>query len=156
MDAVGGLAYSRGMNFLDGLGGTFIISARPGELAAWYSRCFGFKFERFGASHHQTFWALDPENPSRRVDTHFAIMASKIPRPERPRTEEPKDMYGDQPFMLNLRIRDMDGLLAHLENLGVTIIKHEDEAYGRFAWVRDPDGHRVELYQPLAQHPSED
>ena len=141
------------MDFLDGLGGTFIISAQPQQLAEWYSRCFGFKFEQFGASHHQTFWAQDLNDPSRKVDTHFAIMAAKIPVPKRDRSEEPKDMYGDQPFMLNLRIRDLDGLIAHLESQGVTIIKREDEPYGRFAWVRDPDGHRVELYQPLAPPP---
>lgn len=63
---------------------------------------------------------------------------------------EPSDMYGDQPFMVNLRIRDLDGLVAHLEREGVTIIKREDESYGRFAWVRDPDGRRIELCQPLA------
>ena len=137
------------MDFLDGLGGTFIISDKPEALAQWYAQCFGFKFERFGSSHHQTFWALDPENPSRKVDTHFAIMAAKIPVPERPRTEEPDDMYGDQSYMLNLRIRDMDGLIKHLQTQGVRIIKREDEPYGRFAWVRDPDGHRIELYQPL-------
>ncbi|MEL7369037.1 MAG: VOC family protein [Myxococcota bacterium] len=142
------------MDFLDGLGGTFIISPDPASLAAWYSRCFGFKFEQFGSSHHQTFWTLDPAEPSRRVDTHFAIMAAKVPVPSFEQKEEPSDMYGDQPFMLNLRIRDMDGLLTHLEQLEVPIIKKEDESYGRFAWVRDPDGHRIELYQPLSPPPT--
>ena len=142
------------MDFLDGLGGTFIISSQPDELANWYSRCFGFKFEQFGSSHHQTFWALDPREPTRRVDTHFAIMAAKIPLPRREVSEEPSDMYGDQPFMLNLRIRDLDALIAHLTKEGVSVIKREDEPYGRFAWVRDPDGHRIELYQPLSPPPS--
>lgn len=141
------------MDFLDGLGGTFIVSPASKALAEWYTRCFGFKFEQLGASHYQIFWSVDANDPKRKLDTHFAIMAAKVPMPRRERTEEPSDMYGDQPYMLNLRIRDMDGLIAHLEGLGVKIIKREDESYGRFAWVRDPDGNRIELYQPVAPPP---
>ena len=43
--------------------------------------------------------------------------------------------------------------MAHLEARGVPVIKREDEPYGRFAWVRDADGHRVELYEPLPEEP---
>jgi predicted enzyme related to lactoylglutathione lyase len=58
-------------------------------------------------------------------------------------------MYGDQPFMVNLRVRDIDAVLEHLAAKGVRQIKREEYDYGRFAWIRDLDGNRIELYQPL-------
>jgi len=63
--------------------------------------------------------------------------------------EEPQTMYGDQPWMLNLRTENLERLLAHLESKGVTVLRRDDEGYGRFAWVRDPEGNRIELYQPV-------
>ena len=57
-------------------------------------------------------------------------------------------MYGDQPYMLNFRTDDLKSLLKHLEGKGVRILRQEDTDYGRFAWIRDLDGNRVELYQP--------
>ena len=51
---------------------------------------------------------------------------------------------------MNLRVDDMDELLKKLEAAGVRIDpKREDHAYGRFAWIWDPEGNRVELWQPV-------
>ena len=59
--------------------------------------------------------------------------------------------HGEQAVMINYRVDDLDELLASLEARGVWIDpKREDHVYGRFAWIRDCDGHRVELWQPLA------
>ena len=61
------------------------------------------------------------------------------------------DYFGNdnQQFMLNLRVSDMDGLLKKLEADGVRIDpKRMDEDYGRFAWVFDPDGNKIELWEP--------
>ena len=53
--------------------------------------------------------------------------------------------------MLNLRVQDLDGLLKKLEASGVRIDpKRQDEDYGRFAWVYDPEGNKVELWEPKA------
>jgi predicted enzyme related to lactoylglutathione lyase len=53
-------------------------------------------------------------------------------------------------FMVNFRVDDMDGLLAKLESEGVRIDpKRDDASYGRFAWIYDPDGNKIELWQPL-------
>jgi predicted enzyme related to lactoylglutathione lyase len=51
--------------------------------------------------------------------------------------------------MVNLRVRDIDAVLEHLAARGVRPIKREEYDYGRFAWIRDLDGNRIELYQPL-------
>ena len=58
---------------------------------------------------------------------------------------------GGQAFMVNFRVHDLDGLLARLAADGVKIDpRREDYPYGRFAWIVDPDGNRVELWEPPA------
>jgi predicted enzyme related to lactoylglutathione lyase len=53
--------------------------------------------------------------------------------------------------MVNFRVDDLDGLLAQLEAAGVRIDSNrEDYGYGRFGWIWDPEGNRVELWEPLA------
>ena len=138
-------------DMITGLGGAFVYSERPEELARWYGDRFGLRFEGgadFGAW-YQVFWALDPENTDRRLDTTFSIMKAKTRLPRAAANSNPKDMYGDQHFMVNLRVSDLDGLIQRLEKEGEQILARQDEDYGLFAWVRDPDGNRVELYQPL-------
>ena len=138
------------MSHVNGVGGAFVFSEDPARLARWYHDNLGLEFEgseEFGAF-YQVFWALDPDNPAHRLDTTFAIMRSRVPLPSRDVQEEPEEMYGDQPFMLNLRVDDLDALLDDLREKGVEAIRREDEDYGHFAWIRDADGNRVELYRP--------
>ena len=53
------------------------------------------------------------------------------------------------PFMINYRVDDLDALLVALQEEGVKIDPHrEDCDYGRFAWIMDPDGNRIELWEP--------
>ncbi len=107
---------------IDGIGGAFIFSNDAGRLAAWYRDHLGVQFEQAGeyGAFNTTFWALDPD-----------------------------DVYEDQPFMVNLRVRDIDVVLERLASKGVGPIKREDYDCGRFAWIRDQDGNRIELYQSL-------
>ena len=146
------------MGLIDGVGGAFVFSNDAEKLAAWYSEHLGLAFEgsaEFGAF-YQMFWALDPDDPERRVDTTFAVMQAKIDLPATGSGgDEPESMYGDQPFMVNLRVRDLDAVLESLAAKGVEAIRRSDEGYALFAWVRDGDGNRVELYQPVATPPDE-
>jgi uncharacterized glyoxalase superfamily protein PhnB len=137
---------------IDGIGGAFIFSNDAKRLADWYSEHLGLEFEGSAeqGAFYQTFWGLDAVDASRKVDTTFSIMQAKIVLEEKSVDAEPEDMYGDQPFMVNLRVLDIDAVLESLSSKGVEAIKREDYDYGRFAWVRDLDGNRVELYQPLA------
>lgn len=59
------------------------------------------------------------------------------------------DYFGpsDKPFMINLRVDDLDGMVSELEDKGVEILGRQEEDYGRFAWIMDPDGVKIELYQ---------
>lgn len=53
----------------------------------------------------------------------------------------------DKPFMLNLRVDDLDGMVADLQAKGIAILGRQDDAYGRFAWILDCDGLKLELYE---------
>lgn len=136
---------------IDGIGGAFVFSNDPERLASWYRDKLGMTFEgdaEFGAF-YQVFWGLDPDNTSRRMDTTFSIMQATVDLPKAGGKPEPESMYGDQPFMVNLRVRDLDAALSYLSSKGVEPIKRSDYDYGLFAWVRDADDNRVELYQPI-------
>lgn len=137
------------MGMIDGVGGAFVCSNDAGRLADWYRDYLGMELEGSGEAFYITYWGLDPGDHSRKLDTTFSIMQAKVELPQRGGGAEPDDMYGDQPFMLNLRVRDIDAVLEHLATKGVEAIKREEYDYGRFAWIRDLDGNRIELYQPL-------
>jgi predicted enzyme related to lactoylglutathione lyase len=68
----------------------------------------------------------------------FSITQSKIPLPLERRE-----------VVINYRVRDLPGLLEQLKAESIEIEKTEDFDYGRFAWIKDPEGNRIELYQPL-------
>ena len=84
------------------------------------------------------------------MDTTVSIMRARFPTARELPEAEPEEMYGDQPFMVNLRVRDLDAVLDRLRAAGTAVIGRMDEPYGRFAWVRDADGNRIELYEPVA------
>lgn len=114
-----------------GMGGVFLKAKDPAALTAWYSEHFGI------AKVDKTSMMFEgPESTGMTVFAHF-----------------PADTkyFGDsaQPCMVNLRVDDLDGLLQQLGDAGVRIDpKREDHDYGRFAWIWDPEGNRVELWQP--------
>ncbi|MDC7681808.1 VOC family protein [Asticcacaulis sp. BYS171W] len=113
-----------------GLGGIFFKAADPEGVKAWYARVLGFDITDWGgamfahpATGHTT-WA-----PFSADTTYF----------------EPSTAS----FMINLIVDDIDGVLAHARDEGVEPTGRMDESYGRFAWIMDPAGIKVELYQPL-------
>ncbi len=135
---------------VNGVGGAFVFSEDPARLADWYTRHLGIDFEgggEFGAF-YRVYVAADPQQPERRLDTTFSIMKAGFPTARPAPEREPESMYGDQPFMVNLRVNDLDAVAARLAAGRVRLIARQDEPYGRFAWVRDADGNRVELYEP--------
>ena len=121
-----------------GLGGLFFKSENPKELQAWYSRNLGLKFEDYGASLMR--WR-DLEAPEKEGTTVWS------PFPSDTKYFEPSQKQ----FMMNFRVDDLDGLLANLRAAGVKVEdKIEEFDYGRFAWVMDPEGNRIELWEPPA------
>jgi len=120
-----------------GLGGVFFKSTDPKNLYAWYERHLGIKEHMEGAG--AMFPWRRPEDPSIETSTAWAIF--------------PRDTKYFNPstasFMLNYQVEDLDALLEALRAEGVTIDpKREDADYGRFAWIIDPEGNRIELWEP--------
>ncbi|MEA2660785.1 MAG: hypothetical protein QOH08_357 [Chloroflexota bacterium] len=118
-----------------GVGGVFFRSSDPERLYQWYERHLGLRRE--GDSAVVLRWADDGPTGS----TVFAIFPSDT------------EYFGSsgREFMVNLRVRDLDGLLRRLAAEGVQIDpRREAFPYGRFAWITDPDGNRVELWEPPA------
>jgi len=118
-----------------GLGGVFFKAEDPEKLYSWYEKHLGIKREPHGQG--STFrWRDDEGNEGA---TAWAIFpkATKYFDPSR------------APFMLNYRVDDLDRLLEKLREAGAQIDpKREDCEYGRFAWIIDPEGNRIELWEP--------
>jgi predicted enzyme related to lactoylglutathione lyase len=115
-----------------GVGGIFLKAKDPQALAAWYATHLGIPLQDGGSL------AFDgPESTGMTVFAHF-----------------PQDTKyfgeGSQQSMVNFRVDDLDQLLDQLAAAKVRIDpKRDDYAYGRFAWIWDPEGNRIELWQPL-------
>jgi predicted enzyme related to lactoylglutathione lyase len=127
-----------------GIGGVFLKANDPAALAQWYTRHFGLTFQSAGADcgPGQNYWLEfvyhDDPDQAKRATVVFAIQSaqSTLP-PERHAVE------------INYRVPDLERFLAQLTGAEIAIEKREDYDYGRFAWVRDPEHNRIELYQPL-------
>ncbi|HET7708292.1 MAG TPA: VOC family protein [Sphingomicrobium sp.] len=120
---------------ITGLGGVFYKVADPDKTRAWYRDNLGIGGE-WGVMF--PFKADDPEG--------FALLSP---------FDKASDYFAPsrQPFMVNLRVDDLDGMIADLEAKGIAILGRQDEDYGRFAWILDPDGVKVELWQQLGPAP---
>lgn len=113
------------------IGGVFVRAADPAALAAWYADALGVDFADGAAM------AVLPDTGSGYAVLSFFARDS--------------DYLGDpgrQQAMVNLRVDDLDGVLARLDGHGVAHDPIEEGEYGRFAWLVDPEGRRVELWQP--------
>jgi predicted enzyme related to lactoylglutathione lyase len=129
-----------------GIGGIFLRARDPKALSAWYAQNLGIALSDYGGA---TFLWSD-EVPATTGSTTWSLF------PENTKYFGPGTESGPQAAMVNYRVDDLDALLEQLKAAGVTIDpKREDASYGRFAWIVDPEGNRVELWQPLADAPSE-
>jgi len=119
-----------------GIGGIFFKSDDPGKMYEWYEKHLGIK--RADPSSASFEWR-EADNPEKKGMTVWSIF---------PRSTKYFDP-GTTPFMINYRVDDLDGLLEQLKRDGVEVDPHrEDCDYGRFAWVVDPEGNRIELWEP--------
>jgi catechol 2,3-dioxygenase-like lactoylglutathione lyase family enzyme len=122
-----------------GIGGVFFKSANRDQMRAWYSKHLGLADKGEGV---MLPWRErdDPHKEHVTVWTIFPASAGYIPN--------------TQPFMINYIVDDLDALLDRLKQEGVKIDdKRMNESYGRFAWIYDSDGNKIELWQPLSAKP---
>ena len=110
-----------------GIGGIFFKAKDAPALRAWYQRHLGIDVQTWGGAAFTgagtTVWSVAPEQSSQ---------------------------FGGS-FMVNYRVEDVHALVATLKAEGCNVLdKIEDSDYGKFAWVIDPEGNKVELWEPPA------
>ncbi|HEX4737358.1 MAG TPA: VOC family protein [Allosphingosinicella sp.] len=127
-----GAAHGQEPGRITGIGGVFIKSANPKALAAWYRDVLGIKLEAWGGA---TLKYDAPGHPAEIVWSAFPAQSGYFA----PSTRE---------VMLNFAVDDLDVFTARLKAKGVPILKRNEDATGRFAWIMDPDGTKIELREP--------
>jgi predicted enzyme related to lactoylglutathione lyase len=116
------------MEHVLGIGGHFMRAADPEALGAWYRDCLGLDADEKG------LWRQEAgPTCSRRFSPRPTTLAHRA-----------------QQTMMNFRVRDLDAMLAQVRAKGADVAgePQEMEGVGRFGWVTDPEGNRIELWQP--------
>jgi catechol 2,3-dioxygenase-like lactoylglutathione lyase family enzyme len=113
-------------------GGIFFRSPDPQALAAWYHDTLGFTLEDWGGA----LLKSEGDGPPHCVWSPFSTATDYF----KPSTRE---------FMINFAVDDLSGFLARLEQKGVNVLgRQEMDGVGSFAWIVDPDGTKLEFWQP--------
>ena len=128
-----GYAMAEQRGHVTGVGGVFVKSKDPKALAQWYREVLGLEVKPWGGA------ALPfdaPGHPPKVSWTAFPDSSDYMS----PSTRE---------FMINFAVDDMDAIIARVTAKGVPVLKRDDnDPFGRFAWIQDPDGTKIELWQP--------
>jgi predicted enzyme related to lactoylglutathione lyase len=122
------------MKRVTGIGGIFFSAKDPVALRAWYKAHLGIDVQEWGGAAFR--WVNDKGEPTGGT-TAWSVGDGQYFAPSK------------APFMVNYRVADLHGLLAQLRNEGCQVLDKTDESeYGKFGWVMDPEGNKVELWQP--------
>ncbi len=110
-----------------GIGGVFFRARAPEALVAWYREHLGVPVDDAG-------YVIFPESR----DTHWVPFA-----------DDTSYWPAEKQSMVNFTVRDLDAMLAQLRAAGVEVdARVEEHEYGRFGWCVDPEGNRIELWEP--------
>lgn len=124
------------MKRVKGIGGIFFRCEDPAATREWYREHLGIESGEYGGD----FAWRHARDPDRMGHTVWAPFPGDT------------EYFGEgaQDFMVNYRVEDLDALLEELREEGVEVVGGPEEfEYGSFAWIRDPDGRRVELWEPV-------
>jgi len=120
-------------NRVTGLGGFFFKTKDPNSIKQWYNKHLGLNTDQYGC----TFWWKDKEGQD--CSTQWSPMKDDTNyfKPSK------------SPFMMNFRVENLEQLLKVLRLEGVTVVGEiEEYSYGKFGWILDPDGNKLELWEP--------
>ena len=121
------------MKRVTGVGGVFIKAKDPAKLGAWYKTHLGIDVQSWGGAVFR--WADDPGASN--GATAWLVSNGSTFAPS------------SSPFMIDYRVADLRGLLKALREEGCQVLdKVEESEFGIFGWVMDPEGNKVELWQP--------
>lgn len=135
-----------------GIGGIFFTAQDPQALCAWYRQHLGMDVQPWGGTAFS--WA-DAQGQPTTGTTIWSVGrgedATPDAAPATPATATTPGGFGPRraPFMVNYRVDDLATLLQALREAGCQVLdKTDDSEFGRFGWVIDPEGNKVELWQP--------
>jgi predicted enzyme related to lactoylglutathione lyase len=124
------------MKRVTGIGGIFYKAKDAPTLQAWYKRHLGIDVQEWGGA---AFDWTDADGKPTGGTTAWLIASEK----------SNQFAPSNAQFMVNYRVEDLHGLVAALREEGCNVLDRiDDSEYGKFAWVIDPEGNKVELWQP--------
>jgi predicted enzyme related to lactoylglutathione lyase len=119
-----------------GLGGVFFRSEDPKKLMGWYRKHLGIKAGAFGG------WAFQWREKRRSERIGYTVFSPFA-------KDSPYFDPSEKPFMFNFRVADLHALIAQLRREGIHVLDDVQELpYGKFGWIIDPDGNKIELWEP--------
>lgn len=120
-----------------GIGGVFTRAGDKDGLGAWYNETLGIDNGEYG----KDFMWQHADGPGTKAGEQGRTVWSLFDR---------ESTYFEGPYMINYIVCDMDALLIELDAKGIAQLKpREDYEYGSFAWIKDPEGRWIELWQPI-------
>ena len=124
--------------FIENIGGIFIYSEKPAELAAWYEKALGIQHTH---TEEHSAWFADfkyqqGEGDNKQQYALWSILAID----KKPKIE-------GKTFTVNLRVSNIHETVEHLKSLKVQVKDVEEYPQGKFAWLNDPDGNAIELWE---------
>ena len=124
------------MKRVTGIGGIFFKAKDPAALRAWYSRHLGIPVEEWGGC---SFRWKNEDNPEAVGTTVWTVFES----------DSNCFSPSERPFMINYRVENLTELIALLREEGCAVEeKVQDSEFGKFGWVMDPEGNKIELWEP--------
>jgi predicted enzyme related to lactoylglutathione lyase len=127
------------MKHVLGIGGIFFKANDPEKLTAWYQEHLGLDVEEYGGVTFREGTSTGESSPQRQAYLVWSPFAADT------------DYFApsEKPFMINFRVADLEALLAKLRAEGVTVdARAEKSEFGYFGWAMDPEGNRIELWEP--------
>lgn len=124
------------MERVTGIGGVFLKANDVKALAAWYQKHLGIEF---GDNSYITFkWGNGDQDVKGQTVFSFFKLDTEYFKP------------AEKSFMINFRVKNLDELLEDLQKEGVEIVGEKEEyEYGKFGWIMDPEGNKIELWEPV-------
>jgi len=119
-----------------GIGGVFFKCKDPDQMREWYGQNLGLITNEYGS----LFEFRSSSTPNKKEYLQWSTMS-----------ENSKHFAPSQKqFMINYRVENLISLLEELKNSGVELIgEMEEYEYGKFAWILDPEGNKIELWEPV-------
>jgi predicted enzyme related to lactoylglutathione lyase len=125
------------MKRVTGIGGIFFKCEDTAKQKLWYQKHLGMEMNDWGGA---IFWWRDNDQPEKKCSTSWSTFKNDT-------------TYFDpskKPFMFNYRVENLEALLKVLKEEGVEQVGEiEEYEYGKFGWIMDPEGNKVELWEPV-------